>query len=72
MVAAYEGAMRELNFSGPEDPGAETLAKTIVALCEARASAIQYVSNNVRGSIRHTAGRGERLGLLGCLPLLLR
>jgi hypothetical protein len=34
MVAAYEGGMRELNFSSPEDPGAETLAKTIVALAK--------------------------------------
>jgi hypothetical protein len=34
MVAAYDGAMRELDFSGPEDPGAETLAKTIVALAK--------------------------------------
>jgi hypothetical protein len=33
MVAAYEGAMGELNFSGP-DPGAETLAKTIAALAK--------------------------------------
>jgi hypothetical protein len=34
MVAAYESAIGELNFSGPEDPGAETLAKMIAALAK--------------------------------------
>ena len=63
--------MRELNFSGPEDPGAETLAKTIVALAKQGERNLSPTMGD-RGSIRHTAGRDERLGLLGCLPLLLR
>jgi hypothetical protein len=51
MVAAYEGAMRELNFSGPEGSGESRPLPARLSRLRSRASAIRYVSNNGRSKL---------------------
>jgi hypothetical protein len=68
-----DGPMRELNFSGHEDPGAETLAKTIVALAKL---ATQGESNPVRLQPRAiealSAQRRTRRAPRASAPLAMR